>query len=209
MADTIKYGIVCAMAEEVVKIVNAYDLQQSNQRCEYNTYVGDNIVLIESSIGKIASSLATAILINDFNVDTIINIGIAGALKDTKTDTAYFIESVAQHDVIMPFAQYQVDMFQTIDCVIPPKLLTINDSHKKLATGDQFITDTSSIPDEYDLVDMEGFAVAYVAQRYSIPIIMIKGVSDDANSQSEDSMFDNLNKAMDQTIALLLRIITK
>jgi hypothetical protein len=36
---------------------------------------------------------------------------------------------------------------------------------------------------------------------------MIKGVSDDANSQSEDSMFDNLNKAMDQTIALLNQIL--
>lgn len=204
-----RYGIVCAMAEEVDKIVNAYGLQKSNQRCEYDTYVGNNIVLIESSIGKIASSLATAILINDFNVDTIVNIGIAGALKDIKTESAYFIKSVAQHDVIMPFAQYQVDMFQTIDCVIPSKLLTINHSHKKLATGDQFITDTSSIPDEYDLVDMEGFAVAYVAQRYSIPIIMIKGVSDDANSQSEDSMFDNLNKAMDQTIVLLHQIIPK
>ncbi|SFV77575.1 hypothetical protein MNB_SUP05-10-542 [hydrothermal vent metagenome] len=76
-----------------------------------------------------------------------------------------------------------------------------------LTTGDQFINDGSNIANNADIVDMEGFAVAYVADKYNIPITMIKGISDDANSSSEKELFENLNMAMDQTITLLKEVV--
>jgi nucleoside phosphorylase len=198
-----KIGIVCAMREEVEKIINAFNLTKIKSQLDYKIYQNNHITLIESSVGKVASTLATIILINKFNVDKLINIGLAGAIKPIATGTAYFIKSVNQHDAFMPFDDYQQDMYQSINCTVPKQ----TDKTATLTTGDQFITDSSKINTNADMVDMEGFAVAYVANRYNIPITLIKGVSDNANNSSEAELFANLNNAMDKTIKLLKRII--
>ncbi len=196
-------GIVCAMSEEVQKIVSTFELQPLEKHLGYDIYQNNNITLIESSIGKVASSLATTTLIDKFNITQLINIGLAGALKTIPAGSAYFVSSVTQHDVFIPFDEYQQDMYQSIECQTP--------DHAKntltLTTGDQFITNSNNINNNADIVDMEGFAVAYVATRYNIPITMIKGVSDDANNSSESELFENLNTAMDQTIILLKQVI--
>jgi nucleoside phosphorylase len=199
----IKIGIVCAMREEVEKIIIAFGLSKIESQLDYKIYQNNHIVLIESSIGKVASALATTILINKFNVEQLINIGLAGAIKPINTGTAYFISSVNQHDALMPFDDYQQDMYQNINCTVPKQI----NQTATLTTGDQFITDSSKINTNADMVDMEGFAVAYVANRYNIPITLIKGISDNANNSSEAELFANLNNAMDKTVKLLKLII--
>lgn len=197
-----KLGIVCAMREEVQKIVAALDLAPSDPILGYNTFDSADIVLIESSIGKVASAIATAALIEECQVERIINIGLAGALSSIEAGQAFFIRSVTQHDAYIPFEAYQQDLYQRLDCSHPA-----NEATATLTTGDQFITDTSAIDDRADMVDMEGFAVAYTAKRYQVPTTLIKGISDDANSHSEQELFDNLNLAMDKTIELLKKVV--
>ena len=199
----IKTGIVCAMSEEVQKIVAAFDLKQIDTNLNYKIYQNNQIILIESSIGKVASSLATSILIEKYDVSKLINIGLAGALKKISADSAYFVSSVTQHDVFIPYVEYQQDMYKSINCIVPDN----TNNSLVLTTGDQFINDGSNIANNADIVDMEGFAIAYVADKYNIPITMIKGISDDANSSSEKELFENLNMAMDQTITLLKEVI--
>ncbi len=196
-------GIICAMSEEVQKIVNAFNLKEIRSTLNYPTYQNNHIILIESSIGKVASSLAASTLIEKHQVDHLINIGLAGALKSIPTRSAYFVSSVTQHDAFIPFENYQQDMYKSIKCVVPDN----TDNTAVLTTGDQFITDNGSVANNADMVDMEGFAVAYVAERHNIPITMIKGISDDTNDNSEKELFENLNTAMDQTISLLKTVI--
>ena len=198
-----KVGIVCAMHEEVEKIINAFNLTQTDDQLNYKLYQNDHITLIESSIGKVASTLAATTLIDKFNIDQLINIGLAGAIKPIAAGSAYFISSVTQHDAFIPFDDYQQDMYQSINCTVPKQTTQT----AILTTGDQFITDSSTINTDADMVDMEGFAVAYVANRRNIPVTLIKGISDDANNSSEEALFENLNKAMDQTIVLLKTIL--
>ncbi len=197
-----KTGIVCAMHEEVQKIVAALGLTPDNSVLGYNTFTNQNVILIESSIGKVASAIATAALIEEHQVGRIINIGLAGALSPIEAGQAFFISSVTQHDAYIPFEAYQQDMYQRLDCSYPE-----NEATATLTTGDQFITDTLAIEDQADMVDMEGFAVAYTAKRYQVPTTLIKGISDDANSHSEKELFDNLNLAMDRTIELLKKVV--
>ncbi len=192
-------GIVCAMREEVEKITTAFNLTQIDSYLDYPIYQNTHITLIESSIGKVASTLATTTLIDQFNVGKIINIGLAGAIKPIPAGSAYFVQSVTQHDAFIPFDNYQQDMYQSIDCYVPEQ----SGEMLVLTTGDQFITDNSQIKNGADIVDMEGFGVAYVANRHHIPVTLIKGASDDANNSSEAELFKNLNNAMEQTIVLL------
>ncbi len=196
-------GIVCAMSEEVGKIITAFNLKKIEKNIGYTLYQNHQITLIESSIGKVASTLATTTLIANYKIDQLINIGLAGALKNTPVGSAYFISRVTQHDAFIPFEEYQQDMYQRIDCTVPASATNI----ATLTTGDQFIDDTKQVNSDADMVDMEGFAVAYVANKHNIPITLIKGISDDANSSSEAELFTNLNAAMDQTIALLKQAI--
>jgi nucleoside phosphorylase len=198
-----KVGIVCAMREEVDKIIAAYKLTQIDNHLGYKVYQNNHITLIESNIGKVASTLAATTLINKFNIDRLINIGLAGAINSIPTGNAYFISLVTQHDAFIPFDDYQQDMYQRIDCYVPKHA----DKAMILTTGDQFITDAISINNGADMVDMEGFAIAYVANRYDIPITLIKGISDDANHNSKTELFQNLEMSMDQTIALLKTIL--
>jgi len=196
-------GIVCAMHEEVQKIVAALNLKKIAVNSANTVYQGQKITLIESSIGKVASTLATCTLIENYNIDRLINIGLAGALKTTPVGSAYFVSSVTQHDAFIPFEQYQSDMYQSIKCTVPKN----STNAMTLTTGDQFIDNTHHANSDADMVDMEGFAVAYVANKYKLPITMIKGISDDANGASEEVLFKNLNVAMDQTIILLKQAI--
>ena len=196
-------GIVCAMSEEVQKIVNAFNLQKSQPILNCPTYQNNHIVLIESSIGKVASTLAASTLIEKYPIDRLINIGLAGALSPIPVGSAYFISSVSQHDAFIPFENYQQDMYKSIQCTVPNNA----ENTAILTTGDQFITDSSLVKNKADMVDMEGFAVAYVAEKHNIPITMIKGISDDTNDSSEKELFENLNTAMDQTIALLKTVV--
>lgn len=56
-----------------------------------------------------------------------------------------------------------------------------------LATGDTFVETTAqkeSLACHADMVDMEGYAVAYVARRFDVPVELIKMVSDSADEHA-------------------------
>jgi nucleoside phosphorylase len=200
-----KYGIVCAMREESEKIIKALALSELYGTL-FPTHSNENIVLIESQIGKVASTVATTHLINAYNPDSIINIGIAGSANTRyKFPNTYIISSVSQCDVFMPFEQYQEDMYQEINCFVPIPVKATSIQTATLATGDKFVEDVTNIDE--DLVDMEGFAVAYVAKKYNKQVILIKSVSDNVDNVAQDIMFDNLNTAMDTSISVLKEII--
>jgi len=204
--NDIRYGIVCAMHEEVEIIIKAFNLQKKHTNFGFNVYTSDNVILIESKIGKIASTLATSTLIRGYNPDTIVNIGIAGSINPIyKGGDACIISSVIQHDTYIPFEEYQDDMYQRLNCFIPIPNIATSIATATLATGDQFIEDGTNIG--ADLVDMEGFAVCYTAKAHDIKVILVKGISDNADNVAQDIMFGNLNKAMDSSINILKSII--
>lgn len=56
-----------------------------------------------------------------------------------------------------------------------------------LATGDLFVEDSATrarLAETADLVDMEGYAIAWVARRYGVPVELIKLVSDPADESA-------------------------
>jgi len=199
-----KYGIVCAMKEEVCKIVTSLHLKKEvvygGQQIWTNK--NKNIILIHSDIGKVLSAQATTTLIYSYNVDAVINIGIAGGIKEVEPGSAFVINKVRQWDTFVPFEEYQDVLYNKVECSVPTYL---DVEVKSLITGDTFATETPNTT--YDLIDMEGFAVAKVCESFNINTIIIKGVSDNVDGVSVDVMFDNLNIAMDNSIDILKDIL--
>lgn len=199
-----KFGIVCAMHEEADKIIQALGLSVMHGTL-FPVHSNQDVILIESQIGKVASTLATTHLINAYNPETIINIGIAGSTSAMyKFPNTYIISSVVQCDAYMPMGKYQDDMYQAIDCTLPTSNTSVIHT-ATLATGDKFVEDTTGI--SADLVDMEGFAVAYVAKKYNKPVLLIKAVSDNASDTAQEMIVANLDRAMDSSIDTLKEII--
>ena len=78
-------GIIGAMEEEVAKLkeqMNEVSIR-TKAAMEFNRgkLNGKEVVVVRSGIGKVNAGICTQILVDDYQVDAIINTGIAGSLK--------------------------------------------------------------------------------------------------------------------------------
>ena len=196
-----KYGIISAMREETQKIKEALNLQSLKP----GIYYRDNICLIESGIGKTASAFATTRLIYNCEPEKIINIGLCGAVdNDLEIGETLFVSDVYQADAYKPFPGYE-DFVAHIKPKHPIKVKTA-----RLATVDHFvdrIDDTLGFTLDADIVDMEGYSVAYVCRQFGIDCYLIKSVSDYCDHDSKTDLYTNLETAMNNSIAVLKEVV--
>ncbi len=88
----------------------------------------------------------------------------------------------------------------------PQERLRCGPGEMVLASGDRFVTDPvvrARLAAEADLVDMEGYAVVYVAQQFEVPVRLVKHVSDNADETALDwpAMVDRSAKALGAWLA--------
>ena len=77
-------GIIGAMQEEVQELVEAMKVDRTGSKAGMEFFCGTlegcEVVVVRCGIGKVNAAVCTQILIDDFDVDRIINTGIAGSL---------------------------------------------------------------------------------------------------------------------------------
>ncbi len=79
-------GIIGAMEEEVKFLIRDMDFKRKEVKAKMEFSLGrihnKNVVIVTSGIGKVNAAVCAQILIDDFKVDYIINVGIAGGTKE-------------------------------------------------------------------------------------------------------------------------------
>ena len=79
-------GIIGAMAEEIAhlkeKLHQVTTVKAAGLEYFHGSYGGNNIVLVVSGIGKVNAAVCTQAMIDRFDVDCVINTGVAGGLMD-------------------------------------------------------------------------------------------------------------------------------
>ncbi|MEV6550539.1 nucleosidase [Streptomyces sp. NPDC051597] len=140
-------------------------------------FLDTDLPVLLTGIGKVnaASALAT-VLARGPHPSRVVNLGTAGALRPGWTGT-HVIGSVLQHDL-----DSDVLAALTGELYGPP-LDVSGPGGPTLATGDTFIADEETrarLALRAHLVDMEGYALASVAQRAGLPLQVVKHVSDEA-----------------------------
>ena len=79
-----RYGIICAMDEEIKELVANLDKREDKEIKGLLFYTGQikgqDVVLVRCGIGKVQSAITTALLIVEFKVDCVINSGSAGGI---------------------------------------------------------------------------------------------------------------------------------
>lgn len=153
-------------------------------------YVPADIPVVITGIGKTAAAARTARALAEFDDAedlVVVNLGTAGALRDSVSGL-HVVTRVTNHDMngdairVLGYDPEEVLELEPVSA-----LETVSLAAASLATGDLFVTDPEvkeRLATEHHLVDMEGYAVAWVARDFGRPLVMVKHVSDAADESA-------------------------
>lgn len=219
-----KIAIVTAMREEADHIIGLYGLTQTKKLQNITFYESDTIVLALAGIGKVQASIATTYLFLNYEISKLVNIGIAGSLLGTNASIwdVFLVNKLSQHDMYLPFDGAHLD-YAKKEIVIASQI-DIDETvfsfgitkNAYCLTGDQFIDDANKVLElatayNADVIEMEAFAIASVAREFGSleKCIFIKAISDGADNDAKDAHMGNLDFAMENSIKVLQKILSK
>lgn len=207
------------MQPEVEILKNDMDITRTVNIAHVEFYEGTlqdkNIVLVESGIGKVNASIITALLIQTFNVDMIINTGVAGSLAEELDILDMVISShTAHHDVEATTFGYEIGQvpsmplnFEADTRFIEATKLALNEYNEinytvgEVVSGDQFI-DTDDKKQKIlnafsnaKAVDMESAAIAQTCYQFKTPYLILRSMSDKADGSADMNYDEFLRKA--------------
>ena len=148
--------------------------------------------VLVTGAGKVRAATAAARTLADQRPSEVINLGTAGALKDGLSGI-HVIGRAVQHD----FDGEAIFALTGENFGAP---LELGDG-PGLATGDRFVADPQlreRLAKLADLADMEGYAVAAVAQAVGVPVRLVKIVSDDGTEHAARSWSDSMADCAEQ-----------
>jgi adenosylhomocysteine nucleosidase len=229
-----KIGIICAMEEETAFLLSKLNNVEKKTVGPFVFYEGETqdgkeVVVVKCGIGKAMSAAGCALLISNFNVGTVINSGVAGALNpDLIPNDIVFSTGVMYHDVnFTPFNYKLGQMAGQPEIYNPdPALLAkadiaativpnLKERIKKglVVSGDVFVN-TKEQKEEIlknfptaMVTECEGASIAQIATSYRVPFIVIRAISDTADEGKADNYEFNVNSAAENSAKLVLALI--
>ena len=206
-------GIIGAMDEEILELKKIINVSEEKDILGVKFYIGTlkekDVILVKSKIGKVASSYVTTLLINNFDLDYIINIGTCGAVSNSlKYLDIVAGERMFYHDVdVTAFGYKYGQMAQCEPCFSSSKEL-VEKARKysnihvgDFVCGDEFVNDKVKMLNkidryfsEYNILacDMESASIAHVATLANVPFIIIRTISDVLDFEGEKRDFNEL-----------------
>lgn len=171
-------------------------------------YAGDGILLIISGMGFLKGAVALSQVVqrheNSGNAITrVINYGIAGALTERfSLGEVVCVDRVVKYNPL----EFTKTRFNKFFASAFPEISLTGQAEKAvvLATSDHPILtedDARLAARHAHLVDMEGYGYAFVAGAHGIPIQLIKGISDFARKESEESFRKQVKRTLDALLA--------
>jgi adenosylhomocysteine nucleosidase len=227
----VRIAIIGAMEEEVALLRENITNPQTDTiaGCEYTsgTMKGKEVILLRSGIGKVNAAMSTAVLLQHFKPDAIINTGSAGGFDPSLNVGDVVISTeVRHHDVDVTAFGYEYGQVPQL-----PAAFTADEKLKKaavesvrelgdaqvvsglIATGDSFMNDPArveAIRDKFtglQAVEMEAAAIAQVAHQFEVPFVIIRSLSDIAGKESDVSFEQYLEKAALHSAKMVMNIV--
>lgn len=225
-------GIIGAMDEEISQIVDKLDnvkvTELAGMKFNAGQYAGKDIVAVRSGIGKVNAAVCTQILADIFKIDSVINTGVAGSLKNEINIGDIVISTDAlQHDMDATGFGYELGIIPRMKTSVfnaderlaklaenacKEAALDINVYHGRVVSGDQFISAKDVKKRLADFfkgfcTEMEGAAIAQAAYLNNIPFLIIRAISDKADDSATMDYGEFERKAIDNSVAMLLKMI--
>lgn len=227
-------GIIGAMEEEVVKLKQKMDQAavKTMAGMDFNKGVicGTEVVVVRSGIGKVNAAVCSQILIDYYQVSTIINTGIAGSLRNEinigdvvlSCDTlhhdvdalgfGYPSGQIPRMDVLsFPADKHLIEIAKTCCENVVPEI----ECHVgRIVSGDQFISDKKKKEQIVQTfggycTEMEGAAIGHTAYLNGVPYLVIRAISDKADDSAQMDYTEFEAAAIDHSVKLLIAMIEK
>lgn len=202
-------GIIGAMDQEVRQladeIVGKTVLKKAGMEFIEGELCGKQVVVVVSGIGKVNAGICTQILADVFEVDCVINTGVAGSLRNEINIGDIVVSTDAvQHDmdvVSLGYEPGQIPGLPSLAFKADEKLVElaceicrkenpdIQVFKGRVASGDQFISDKETkdrIIGTFDAscAEMEGASIAQAAVLNGIPYVVLRAISDKADGSA-------------------------
>lgn len=202
-------GIIGAMEEEITclkeKMEQVHVIEKASMKFHEGCLHGKKVVVVRSGIGKVNAGICAQILVDCFQVEAIINTGIAGSLSnDINIGDIVISSDVLQHDVDATgfgYGKGQIPQMDTLSFPADDNLgrLAIQVCREvnpeisvfrgRINSGDQFISDRkvkASIIENFGgcCVEMEGAAIGQAAYLNHVPFLIIRAISDKADDSA-------------------------
>lgn len=204
-----RIGIIGAMEEEVALLKEKMQVEQVMQRASMEfcqgSLKGKQVIVVRSGIGKVNAGICTQILEDVFQVDAIINTGIAGSLQaEINIGDMVISTDALQHDMDareFGYERGQIPRMETLSFSADAGLIQaaraacekvnpeIGVFTGRVVTGDQFIA-SRQVKDEIKswsqglCTEMEGGAIAQAAYLNQIPFVILRAISDKADDSA-------------------------
>ncbi len=227
-------GIIGAMEEEVAILKEAMDIVEVKNRAsmEFSRGVlwGKEAVVVRSGIGKVNAATCAQILVDLFDVDIMINTGIAGSL-DAAIDIGDIVISTdaVHHDmdaVAFGYPLGQVPRMDTLSFLADENLVRLASEANKEAnpdiktfvgrvvSGDQFVASKEvkeKIVENFNglCTEMEGVAIAQVAYLNKVSYVIIRAISDKADNSATMDYPTFEKQAIRHSVKLVERFLGK
>lgn len=227
-----KIGIIGAMDEEVQKLkekLGSYEEKVVAGTPFYQGKLADqDVILLQSGIGKVNAALSTAILLNEFQPDIVINTGSAGGFnKDLEVGDIVISTEVRYNDVDNRVFGYEYGQIPQMPAAYKANesLIDLAEQAAKretnakhivkglIATGDSFMSDPeraqfimTKFP-TMQAAEMEAGAIAQVCHRFGTPFVIIRSLSDVADQEAPANFDEFLQTAATHAADLILTMI--
>ena len=202
-------GIIGAMEEEVAELKKDMQIEETVEMagmvfCK-GTLGGKEVVIVRSGIGKVNAGICAQILVDKFDVDALINTGIAGSLNAKidigdvvvskealhhdmdATNFGYPLGQVPRMDTLsFPADKHLIEVAKNVCAKVIPEIGT---HVGRIVSGDQFISDKAvkeRITKNFNgfCTEMEGASIAHTAYLNKVPFVIIRAISDKADDSA-------------------------
>lgn len=229
-----KIGIIGAMELEVSTLKSLMEIEKTVKKASLTFYEGKlegkDIVLVQCGIGKVNSALCAQILISEFNVDAIVNTGVAGAIHSSLDVNDIVISTDAiQHDMdatAFGYKKGQIPQMENSTFVADDRLVNVAydsslDQAKdkdfkivkgRVVSGDIFISSKElkeELENDFNAYcgEMEGAAIAHACYLNNTPFVIIRAMSDKADGSANVTYDEFVIEAAENSKDIVLRML--
>lgn len=204
-----KIGIIGAMELEVAELKSKTEvknvIEKAGMKFHEGILNGKDVVIVQCGIGKVNAGMCVQILADLFNVDAVINTGVAGSLRaEINIGDIVVSTDACEHDMDVTALGYEPGIIPQMETSFFQADRTLAEQAKavcaqvnpeigvhegRVVSGDQFISDGDTKDRLIKLfngscAEMEGAAIAHAAFLNNIPYVVLRAISDKADGSA-------------------------
>ncbi len=200
-------AIICAMDEEAKGLIS--DVEKctvhavGNFKFYEGTLCGKNVVVSGCGVGKVCAATVTAVAIEKFAPELVINSGVAGGTPPLNQGDMVIPEKSVEHDYYAPDEQtvyYESD--KKVSAALKAACVQLGYPVKTctIATGDSFIDKPEKVAElkqkfGAEAFDMESAAIAKTCRMFGVKCALVRSISDNGVDDNMKSFYEFLCEA--------------